>query len=381
LGGHLLGDVATPLRPLLGAVVAQAYTEAFRGRRVLADPRRLMSRALQAGAEGTVATAWVTVARRGDSADLPAGDQRDLLIGDATGAFAYEASVDAGRVRTAILEPLTEAVVRAGLRRVAEPAAVSAGAGPVLEERLLHLCAGADLRGLRAELSRFDGWLREQTVDGMVAGPAALTGVADLLITEDGLTPLPTRWEPLEPVPVRTVVTRAMWQFAVQLITAGRPHPWPLTAGAAELTAILLGILGRGTADGDVRAAVALTVAVQTAEQNLSLSEQQARTLQLLAVTPGTAGVDVAGYLELSEALWRQRYEASHLLAMMEWTEQIITSRDLALSKLDWEVRFYRGSWAGRFLMAGRAGYQAAKRDGGRVARKVVRKLRRARRR
>jgi hypothetical protein len=94
--------------------------------------------------------------------------------------------------------------------------------------------------------------------------------------------------------------------------------------------------------------------------------------LQLLAVTPGTASVDLPGYRELVEALWRQRYQASSLLAMMEWNEQIISSRDLALSKLDWEVQFYRRSWAGRFLMIARSGYRSVTRD----SRKAMKRLR-----
>jgi hypothetical protein len=89
--------------------------------------------------------------------------------------------------------------------------------------------------------------------------------------------------------------------------------------------------------------------------------------------------VDVDGYRELTEALWRQRYEASHLLAMMEWTERIIRSRDRALSKLDWEVQFYHRSWAGRFLALARVAYRVASRDARKVARKAARTVLRRR--
>jgi hypothetical protein len=162
---------------------------------------------------------------------------------------------------------------------------------------------------------------------------------------------------------VEIAVVRAMWQFAVELITSGQPHPWPITSNAMDLTATLLGMCGHGVAVSDVRAAVDVHLALETAEHELSLEQQHDRRLQLLAVSPGTASVDVDGYRELTEALWRQRYQASHLLAMMEWTEQMIQSRDLALSRLDWEVQFYKRTWAGRFLMIARSGYRVMTRD------------------
>jgi hypothetical protein len=160
----------------------------------------------------------------------------------------------------------------------------------------------------------------------------------------------------------------------VQLITAGHPHPWPITSSAADLTGVLLGMLGRSADEPGLRAAVTLHVTEEAADRQLGPKERQERLLQLLAVSPGTAPVDVDGYRELTEALWRQRYQASHLLAMMEWTEQIIRSRDRALSKLDWEVRFYHRSWAGRFLMLARIGYRVVFRDARKLARKVLRR-------
>ena len=364
VGEGLLGEVSSPLRPRLGTALSQAFAAGFRGRPVLSDPRRLVDRALLAGAEGTVAPGWLVVAQAPGTGAAPEVARHQLLIGDPRGTFAYEVASTGGEVRTTVLQPLAEPIERAGLRRISEPSAPGADAGYVLEERLLHLAAAHDLRRLRVELAQYDTWLRAQAHDGVLTGPVALANLADLFVTQDGTVLLPTRWEPIEPVSLETAEIRAVWQFAVQLITSGQPHPWPVTSSAVDLTAALLGIVGMGVGAEEVRAAVELHVAIETADHELSLSEQHDRRLQLLAVSPGTASVDVAGYRELTEALWRQRYEASHLLAMMEWTEQMIKSRDLAVSKMDWEVQFYKKTWAGRFLMIARTGYRVVVRDG-----------------
>jgi hypothetical protein len=360
IGEGLLGNVSSPLRPRLGTAIAQALASGFRGKTVLSDPRRLAKRALLAGAEGTVAPGWLVIARASGEAEVA---NHELLIGDARGTFAYEIASGDGEVRTSVLEPLHGTIERSGLRRISRLEAPGADLGYVLEERLLHLAATNNLRQVRIELARYDAWLRDRESDGLLTGPIALAGLADVFVTEEGPTLLPTRWEPIEPVSREVAEIRAVWQFAVQLITSGQPHPWPITSSAVDITAVLLGMVGIGVADAQVRPAVDLHLALETADFGLSLSEQHDRKLQLLAVTPGTASVDVEGYRELTEALWRQRYEASHLVSMMEWTEQMISSRDLALSKLDWEVQFYRRSLAGRMLWLARSAYRVVRRD------------------
>jgi len=364
VGEGLLGNVSSPLRPRLGTALSQAYAAGFRGQPVLSDPRRLINRALLAGAEGTVAAAWLVIARAPGSDAAPAITGHELLIGDARGTFAYQVSSAGNEVRTTVLQPLEGPIERCGLRRISEPSAPGADVGYVLEERLLHLAGTDDLRNLRAELAQYDTWLRAQARDGVLTGPAALAGLADVFVSQTGLALLPTRWEPIEPVPLELAQIRAIWHFAVQVITSAQPHPWPVTSSAVDLTAVLLGMVGHSVGKDQLRAAAELHVALEAADQELSLAEQHDLRLRLLAVTPGTAPVDIAGYREVTEALWRQRYEASHLLAMMEWTEQMIQSRDLALSKVDWEVQFYRKTWAGRFLWVARSAYRVLARDG-----------------
>ena len=375
VGEGLLGAVASPLRPRLGTALSQAFAAAFRGRPVLSDPRRLVNRALRAGAEDTLAPAWLVIARGPGQA--PVVERHALLIGDVQGTFAYEVTASAdGEVHTTVVEPLEGPIEREGLRRVSEPTAPGADVGYVLEEHLEHLAATSDLRQMRVELAQYDTWLRAQAQDGLLAGPVALAGLADVFVAEHGPSLLPTRWEPIEPVAVDTAEIRAVWQFAVQLITSGQPHPWSLTSNAVDLTATMLGMVGLAIDADRVRDAVDLHVRIEAADYGLSLSDQHDRRLQLLAVSPGAAQIDVAGYRELTEALWRQRYQASHLLAMMEWTEQIIKSRDLQVSKMDWEVQFYKKTWAGRFLWISRSAYRVIMRDGrkfmrGRRARKA----------
>jgi hypothetical protein len=355
LRSNILGDVSSPLRPWISTVVAQAFTVAYQGRPVLSDPRRLAGRALRAGAEDAVAGGWLMIAVADESRFVP----HDAIVGDVHGTFTYGVNVDG---EPELLVPIEAPLERAGLRRTGMPT-VAAADGYLLEDRLLELCAANDVRRLRQEVMQFETWLREQARDGVLTGPVAVADVSDVLITRDGPVVLAVRWEPTGPVPVETAVVRSLWQFAVRLITGARPHPWPVTSSAMDLTTILLGMAGRGVTEPELRTAVDLQVSIDSAELGLRPAEQHDHKLNLLAVQPGTVPVDVVGYRELTEALWRQRYQTSHLLHMMEWTEDIIASRDRWLSKMDWEIQFYRASWPGRFLTMSRTAYRLISRD------------------
>ncbi|MEU4164363.1 hypothetical protein [Actinoplanes sp. NPDC026670] len=344
VGGGVLGDAGSPLRPWLHTVLAQAYTTAFRGRPVLSDPRELVARALRAGAEETVAGGWLVVARAPGAADRPAA-WADVLAADVNGV--YTVGADGPRM----LAPADGPPEIDGLRRVQ---VLQPDAGGRLEDRLLALCAAGDVRGLRQEIAGYEAWLGT----GPISGPEALADLSGITATGDGFAVLSAHWAPVEPVPAQIALVRALWQFAVRLLTWGRPHPWPITASAADLAAILVGMAGRSLADEELRAAIDLQVVIDSAEFGLDLAGQQAHRLALRAVQPGTAPVDVAGYHQLVEALWRQRYQASHLLAMMEWTERIIQSRDAELSRMDWELQLLRRGWGGRGLMLAKRAYK-----------------------
>ncbi|GIE35563.1 hypothetical protein Ait01nite_086080 [Actinoplanes italicus] len=431
IGGEVLGDVSSPLRPWLKTVLAQACTTAYRGRPVLSDPRRLIHRALLAGAEDTIAGGWLVVAHAPGQPG-PAREWPDVLVDDVAGVYTLAEDgpraallprksppnpdgqpvpdslpvthhlPDADRLPGAdglpdddglpggdgVLDgdgvpggdavPGGEGLPRGdgmldgdgvpggdavpgsdavpgdggmpgadGLRRAA---VLRPTHGRQLEELLLELCATADVRALRHELARYESWLTAQATDGVVDGPAALADLSGIGVTADGPALLVARWE--KAVPVRIALVRALWQFAVRLITWGRPHPWPITVSAADLAAILVAMAGPGLTDEELKAAIELQVTIDAAEFGLGKSEQRALRLTLSAVRPGTPPVDVAGYHELTEALWRQRYEASHLLAMMEWTDDVIRMRDDQLSRMDWELQFYRSRLSGRALMA-----------------------------
>ena len=310
IGARLLGDTASPLRGHLAAALAEAFTDAYRDTPVLSDPRQLAATALRAGAEASLAAGWLTVARRG--APATPDPTHELVVGRGDDDYTYELAFRDGQPRLTVLVPPRRRDERAGLRPAAIPARPPA-VGRIFEERLLRLCAQADLAGLRGEVIRLVTWVEQQARDGYVAGPTALATPCTLLDDGVALHLTTPRWEPVTPIPVATVITRALWWFAVRLLTTGRPHPWSLTASAAELTEILLGMAGRTLDEPTLRAAVDVQVALDTVEAGLTDREAHTRRLALLELRSGTPPIDVQGYRELAEALWRQRYQMSHI--------------------------------------------------------------------
>lgn len=372
------GDVDSPLRGPLGAVLFAALTDAYVDMPVVRDPRPVVERALRAGTAGALAPAWLTLARRAEAG--VAVPRHDLVVGD-TDSYVYELTAAGSDIRRSVLAPLDpgktpEQHERAGLRRVADPGSAQYRAGRLFEDHLLQLCARHDLVGLRAALGRYVAWAQEQSSDGRVAGAAALAGTYDLVFTETDFWPIPARWEPVGPVPVGVVVARALWGFAVRLITFNRPHPWHLTADAAELTRTLAATAGHALDQSDLDAAIDLEAARRAADQDLPPERRTELRDALAAVRADTVGIDIRAYREMADALWRQDYYVQQMQGRVAWTEKIIRDRDRALSALDQEIRLYQGTKTEKLMTFLKMGYRKVRADGGRLLRKVRRNRR-----
>jgi SAM-dependent methyltransferase len=371
-----LGDTGSPMRGAVSALLSRAFTDAYRGLPVLADPRRLMARALAAGAEGVVAAGWLTIARRGSRAVVPGHapvPAKAVIVGDANSPITYGVSVVGGRPRLEVLTgPGPDGF--GDLGRV-DPAGQPVPTGRVFEEQVLQLMAAGDLPGLRAELVRFVNWLESEQVDGAIAGPAALATMGDVLDDGGRLRLVLPRWQPREPVPTEIVVARALWVFANGLITGNRPHPWHLTADAATLTATMLATVGWKLDPETLAAATEFDAAFGAAEGQPQLGPE--RPLWLYEEVTKVAGrvppADIVGYRELVDAVWRQEYELIHLRETNAWTSSIIRSRDRALSKMDWEMQLYQASPTRKVFLLLRAIYRSLRRD----VRTLLRKFRR----
>ncbi|MFB9236715.1 hypothetical protein ACFFWC_14330 [Plantactinospora siamensis] len=369
---RVTGDTGSPLRAPLAAALFAALTDAYAGTAVLQDPRPLLERALRVGAVATLAPRWLVLAHPADAEGV-AVPRHDLVVGHEDG-YVYEIAATDRRLRLSVLAPATAGRQRGALRGVADPGPVADLApGRVFEEQLLGLCARHDLVGLRAALAGYVSWVQDHAVDGRVSGPVALAGTYDLVATDAGFWPMPARWEPIDAVPVDVVVARALWGFAARLITMNRPHPWDLTASAAELTVGLAATAGRTLRDGDLDAALDLEAAVRAAEEDLTPGEAAERRAALAEVRTETAGVDLRGYRELADARWREEYDVTHLRELMEWTEQTIRGRDRALSLLDQEMQLYRGTKTARLVQFIKIAYRRARYDLNELSSKVRR--------
>ncbi len=354
----LVGATRSPLRGAVRALTAQAYTAAVRAEPVLTDPRPVIARAIEAGVEERYAAGWLVLASRG-FADVTRGDA--LIVGE-TGGRGYAVRVESG-VPTSEVFVGAEPVTRAGIRRVTAAPEVAGWRGDLVETRLAAASARADVAAFRATLSRFVTWLMGHTHDGVISGPVAFATPATVLDDGTDLHLLAPRWEPVTAVPVDVVITRALWTLAVPMVTGPTPHPWRMLSSAHDFTTMLLGMVDRGAREADYLAAIDLHVAWETAEEGLDPPASQHRRRELLAIGPGSVPVDVRGYAQLADALWRQRYQLSHLLAKLAWTESMIRSRDRAVSMMDFEIQLARRTLFGKLVTLARQTYRVARRD------------------
>jgi hypothetical protein len=372
------GDVDSPLCGPLGAVLFAALTDAYADTPVIRDPRPVMERALRTGTAATFAPAWLTVARRAEATGV-AVPRHDLVVG-APDSYLYEFAASGPDIRRSVLAPLGQGDStrrdERGLRRVADPGSAQHRAGRLFEDHLLQLCARHDLVGLRAALGRYVAWVQEQSPDGGLTGHAALAGTYDLVFTETDFWAVPARWEPVEPVPASVVIARALWGFAARLITFNRPHPWHLTASVAELTGTLAATAGHALGQDDLDAAIELEAAQRAADRDLPPDRTAELRAALGNVRADSAGVDIKGYRELADALWRQDYQLQQMQALVAWTEKIIRDRDRALSSLDQELRLYQGTRTEKVYTFLKMGYRKLRFAAGRAKRKLRRNRR-----
>ncbi|HEY2792907.1 MAG TPA: hypothetical protein VGJ28_11145, partial [Micromonosporaceae bacterium] len=346
-----------------------AYTRYYARVPVLTDPRPLVSRALRIGTDEWLAPAWLTIARMGDGRGATSARPVAIVGDDASGTVTRISAVD-GRAQTDLVVAPTEPPEVAGLRWVGQ-ASRELMVGGVFEDRLQRLCARNDLAGFRYELTRFTRWLEASVQDGLVFGPMAFATPDEVLDDGTRFQQAAANWEPIEPPTIEVVVAHSLWKFAVRLVTGTLPHPWDVSSNADDLTVTFMAIIGRTVDSATLHSAKALQVAYDTAVDGLNDIESDELLLSYGNVMSGSIRVGIVGYRELVEAQQRQRLHIEHLLAMREWTEKIIGSRDRTLSKMDLQLQLYRKSPFGKFLGLGKLVYQGLRRDGKKVFRKV----------
>ena len=128
---------------------------------------------------------------------------------------------------------------------------------------------------------------------------------------------------------------------------------------------------GRNVSRGDLDAAIGLEAAYQTAERNMSPEQEPVVRASLAAVGTGAAGIGIAGYREMADALWRQNYHVEQMEELVIWTEKIIRSRDRALGFMDQELKLYKGTPAQQMLGLLRWVYRTLRRDIRRIKSKL----------
>jgi hypothetical protein len=372
IGQQVAGDITSPLRAPLQSALFSALTDAYWDTPVLQDPRPIVDRAVRAGAESTIAPGWLTLAHRAEATDVSL-PRHDLVVGGVN-SFVYEFTADGRQLQRSALAPSTRQERRSGLRRITDPGSARLDAGRLFEDHLLQMCAQHDLVGLRTALGEFATWVESRSADGAVAGPVALASTYELVRTESDFWSVPIRWEPTSAVPTPVVLARALWGFAVRLITLNRPHPWHLAADAEELTFLLATTAGRNLVKADLDAGVALEAVYQAAERNLLPEHEPKLRASLAAVGTGDAGIGVQGYREVADALWRQDYHLQQMEELVRWTERIIRSRDRALSIMDQELQLYQGTATQKTLLLLRRVYRTLRRDARQIMNKVRRK-------
>lgn len=320
---------------LLDAVLHGACAGGFADRPVLQDPSRLAVDALHAGLAGSLAPAWVVLARRDAVAGPERRDLPVLLARTGPPDAGVVEVVDAGRGwHWRVTDPPARAEPAPGpyaSRTVAhrDPAALTGPVprGRLLRSLLLDACLRRDLATLRGLLTGYADWLDGHAVDGRLAGAPALAGVDNVVRAGDGFAVLDPSWQVTEALGVDVALARALWRFATVLLTGGYAHPWPSTLDLAGLTVVLGGLAGRELDRATVAAAVETEAAVVAALRGLDAKGRLKLAGELGALEPTSPPPGPQSWQQLHEAWLRQREELGRLRAVLGWTEDLLTSR------------------------------------------------------
>lgn len=357
-------DAASGTVPLLAAEAAAAFAAATRQRPLLDDPRRLIGAALRAGLGAQLAPMWVVAAGRRPVRPHeplpPAFVAGGAHAGHWDAAAAYERTEDGQWSRRLLTE--SGATLRLVGRLTRTPELLTGRVAPdrLLEELLLTACARHDLSAVRQLLRGYAAWLGEQPESGH---PAFAT--TDNVLTDGRrFSLLDPSWHLSVPIPLDEVLARSLRGFAVTLLTAGLPHPWPTSLDIESLTVSLAAAAGRPLTREAARRAVALECEIQAARWLLTPQAEQELLCELSAATARHTALAGRDYRAMLGAMDRMAAELAAAREEIAWWEERVRHSDRELER---KVRRYQSS---RSFMVGRAVTAPL-----RLARQTVRKV------
>ena len=213
-------ELTPQMNTVLGAVTLGS--SAFR--RVGADPTRVTRAAVLSGRLVEFASGWVLVAGPARSADL---DAARILVEDAAGRVVTYREEAGQIIRQLAGVSDREMTVSASARSLAGLA--------------LDACAGQDLAGLRAMLSKLREQLVELSVNGVLPAEFADARLDNVLVDGENL-------QMLAPADADRGVDDTTWDALadlVQIIRArGSRHPWPVATDDTTMLATLGAMVG-----------------------------------------------------------------------------------------------------------------------------------------
>ncbi|MDP9797800.1 hypothetical protein J2S43_006312 [Catenuloplanes nepalensis] len=342
-------DAASGTVPLLAAEAAAAFGAATRRRPLLDDPRRLAGAALRAGMGAQLAPAWIVAAGR-----QPVCPREPLPPAFVAGgahaahwdtAVAYERADDGQWSRRLLSD--SGATLRLVGRVTRMPELLTGRVAPdrTLADLLLAACAEHDLPAVRRLLRGYADWLAGSPPSGHLA-----FATCDNVLT-DGTRHelLDPSWHLSAPIPMDEVLARALRGFAVTLLTAGLPHPWPASLDVESLTVSLAAAAGRPLTREAVRAAVALECEIQAARWLLPEQAEQELRCELGTVTARHTALAARDWRAMTGAMDRLAAELAEARDEIAWWEERVRASNREHER---HLHLYQNS---RSFMVGRA--------------------------